>query len=122
MDAINTNTLRGEVAVRLGQNEQVLRFNLNAFRLLTKRVGIKLSALGEYLQSDEIEALTQLAYAAYLNDCMAKGKEPISFDQFAALLLENGTEVIEQITLGIQYAFSLGNALSPQPAAPIAPE
>lgn len=79
--------------------------NINAFRILTQKFGVKLDGLDKYMSEDPMTALPALAYCGALNASMRKGKEfKYGFDQFCAILLET-PESLEALSEGLAAAF-----------------
>jgi len=100
------NTLRGAFELEIEDKKFDCLLNLNAFRILTQKFGIKLSKLESELAENPLELMPQLAYCGCLNSAMRKQKKfEVEFDYFAAILLD-GPEAIEYLSERITEVFA----------------
>ena len=83
------NTLRADFKLDFDGKKLPCTLNINAFRILTQKFGVKLDELDKYMNEDPMTALPALAYCGAINAAMRKGKDfKYGFDQFCAIMLE----------------------------------
>lgn len=78
--------------MKLGKKNAKVVLNMNAFRILSQKFGVKLAAIDTYMQEEGVEAVCAITYSGILNAAARQNKETdISYDQFCALFLEDNT-------------------------------
>ena len=100
------NTLRGAFELELDGEKISCLLNLNAFRILTQKFGVKLNSLEREMSEDPLEIMPQIAWCGCLNSALRKQEKfEVDFDWFAAVLLD-GPDAIEQLTERITEVFA----------------
>jgi hypothetical protein len=109
---MNINPIRGVVGVTLNGQNAILRFNNNAFRIVSKKRNMSMTQLFKELGSvDMLELVYDLIEAAYRNEIAYTGQtDNVSSEQFQAWVGEMQDEDMDAILK------TIGNAVTLQPA------
>lgn len=99
------NPIRGKVEVTLGEEKRVLRFNNNAFRIVSANKGITMTQMFKRMQNQEemLELVYDLIEAAYRNECAYTGQPcALSSDQIQAWIGDMSDDDIMNVLKTIQ--------------------
>lgn len=100
------NTMRGAFELKVGEKVHDCNLNLNAFRILTQKFGIKLAEIDKEAQENPLETIPQIAWCGCLNAAMRKAEKfEMDFDTFAAFFLE-GPEALEELSQRLVEVFA----------------
>lgn len=92
------NSLRGAFELNVGGEKYRCVLNLNAFRILTQKFGVKLAELEKKVAENPIEIMPQIAWCGCLNSAIRRQEKfEVDFEYFAALILD-GPESIELLS------------------------
>lgn len=112
-----SNTLKGQVTVRLGDEDVSLQFNLSAYRLACESGGFGVrndsyTQFEAFLKENPTEYLLLLLYGAYRqHKLVTEHKDAeISYKVFCALYLDDIVEGREEIEKAMENASSLGKS------------
>ena len=86
------NNLRGEFTFEINKKKYEAVITLNALRMMCQADNVKLADLDKYMAEDPMTAICSMTYWGIKNAAMRKGKDLkfMSFDQFCALVLDDG--------------------------------
>lgn len=86
------NTLRGETTLKINKKNVKVVINMNAFRILTQKFGVKLAELDTFMADDGIESICAITYCGALNAAARQNKEfEYNYDSFCAHFLDDET-------------------------------
>lgn len=105
------NEYKGEVSIPLNGQEYQLRFNMNTYRILLKRTGVKFSDVGEFATNEPMDFYSQIIYSALLNCNNYAGKETVeTFEQVAAWVgdIFMDEKIIEKVSNAVTLSMGLG--------------
>lgn len=100
------NTLRGAFELVVGEKTYDCNLNLNAFRILTQKYGVKLADIDSETQENPLELIPKIAYCGCLNAAIRKAEKfELDFELFAAQFLD-GPEALEELSERLAEAFA----------------
>jgi hypothetical protein len=89
------NKLRGQLSVKINTAQVTSLVNMNAFRLLSERYGIKLAEIDKHLSDDPLNTIPKIVFCGMVNHCQRTGKPESSlpsFEQVASFICEDETK------------------------------
>lgn len=107
------NPIRGKVQVTLGEEKRTLRFNNNAFRIVSQHRGITMTQMFKRMQDQDqmLEIVYDLIEAAFRNECDYMGHDCLfTSRQIQAWIGEMSDDDVTAVLHTIQSSVSGGKA------------